>query len=120
LEVQLIDLPGTYSLTAYSLEELVARNVLVDERPDVVVDIAEQEVAAVAAPRGLPEADQEKLLEEKTAKIEARQGEAVLEHSVAVCERCGHLMLRLDHDLLAPYFDHLDRKVQSETSAKFV
>ena len=41
LEVQLIDLPGTYSLTAYSLEELVARNVLVDERPDVVVDIVD-------------------------------------------------------------------------------
>lgn len=38
-EVQLLDLPGTYSLTAYSLEELVARNVLVEERPDVVVDI---------------------------------------------------------------------------------
>jgi len=41
LEVQLIDLPGTYSLTAYSLEELVARKVLVDERPDVVVDIVD-------------------------------------------------------------------------------
>jgi ferrous iron transport protein B len=41
LEVQLIDIPGTYSLTAYSLEELVARNVLVDERPDVVVDIVD-------------------------------------------------------------------------------
>jgi ferrous iron transport protein B len=41
LEVQIIDLPGTYSLTAYSLEELVARNVLVDERPDVVVDIVD-------------------------------------------------------------------------------
>lgn len=41
LEVQLIDLPGTYSLTAYSLEELVARKVLVEERPDVVVDIVD-------------------------------------------------------------------------------
>jgi ferrous iron transport protein B len=41
LEVQLIDLPGTYSLTAYSLEELVARNVLVEERPNVVVDIVD-------------------------------------------------------------------------------
>ncbi len=41
LEVHLLDLPGTYSLTAYSLEELVARNVLVEERPDVVVDIVD-------------------------------------------------------------------------------
>ncbi len=38
-EVNFIDLPGTYSLTAYSLEELVARNFIVEEKPDVVVDI---------------------------------------------------------------------------------
>jgi ferrous iron transport protein B len=40
-EIEVVDLPGTYSLTAYSLEELVARNFLVDERPDVVVDIVD-------------------------------------------------------------------------------
>ncbi len=34
-----VDLPGTYSLTAYTQEELVARKVLVEERPDVVVDV---------------------------------------------------------------------------------
>ncbi len=34
-----IDLPGTYSLTAYSQEELVARNILVEEKPDVVIDV---------------------------------------------------------------------------------
>ncbi len=37
--VHLVDLPGTYSLTAYSIEELVARNFVIDEQPDVVVDI---------------------------------------------------------------------------------
>ncbi|NDV19022.1 ferrous iron transport protein B [Pseudodesulfovibrio sp. JC047] len=37
--VVLVDLPGTYSLTAYTQEELVARNFLVDERPEVVIDI---------------------------------------------------------------------------------
>ncbi|OLN24577.1 Ferrous iron transport protein B [Desulfosporosinus metallidurans] len=37
--VRVIDLPGTYSLTAYSQEELVARNFIVDQRPNVVVDI---------------------------------------------------------------------------------
>jgi ferrous iron transport protein B len=36
---EVIDLPGTYSLSAYSPEELAARNVLVRERPDVVVDV---------------------------------------------------------------------------------
>jgi len=38
-EILVVDLPGTYSLTAYSAEELVARNFIVDEKPDVVVDI---------------------------------------------------------------------------------
>ena len=38
-KVKIIDLPGTYSLTAYSVEEVVARNVIITEKPDVVVDI---------------------------------------------------------------------------------
>jgi ferrous iron transport protein B len=37
--LHIVDLPGTYSLTAYSLDEVVARNFLIDERPDMVVDI---------------------------------------------------------------------------------
>ncbi len=39
LTINIVDLPGTYSLTAYSQEELVARDFLVEERPDVVVNI---------------------------------------------------------------------------------
>lgn len=39
IELQIVDLPGTYSLTAYSAEELVARNFIIDEKPGVVVDI---------------------------------------------------------------------------------
>ena len=38
-EFNVVDLPGTYSLTAYSIEEIVARNFIIDEKPDVVVDI---------------------------------------------------------------------------------
>jgi len=34
-----VDLPGTYSLTAYSQEELVARNYIIIEKPDLVVDV---------------------------------------------------------------------------------
>ena len=37
--VRFIDLPGTYSLTAYTQEETVARHVLAQERPDVVIDV---------------------------------------------------------------------------------
>ena len=38
-DIQLVDLPGTYSLTSYSMEELVARNVIVEEHPDVVINM---------------------------------------------------------------------------------
>jgi ferrous iron transport protein B len=39
LSMKIVDLPGTYSLTAYSAEEVVARNFIIEEKPDVVVDI---------------------------------------------------------------------------------
>jgi len=39
--VRLVDLPGTYSLTAYSLEELVARDFLIYDRPRVVINIVD-------------------------------------------------------------------------------
>ena len=38
-EFHVVDLPGTYSLTAYSQEERVARNFIIEEKPDVVVDV---------------------------------------------------------------------------------
>jgi len=38
-EIVFVDLPGTYSLTAYSLEEIIARNFIVHDKPDIVVDI---------------------------------------------------------------------------------
>lgn len=38
-EIQVVDLPGTYSLTAFSPEEVVARRFLVEEAPDAVVAV---------------------------------------------------------------------------------
>jgi ferrous iron transport protein B len=38
-DLTVVDLPGTYSLTPFSIEEVVARNFLLDEKPDVVIDI---------------------------------------------------------------------------------
>lgn len=38
-DVLIQDLPGIYSLSPYTLEEVVARNYLVDERPDVIINI---------------------------------------------------------------------------------
>ena len=39
--VRVVDLPGTYSLTSYSPEEVVARKVIVEEKPAVVIDIVD-------------------------------------------------------------------------------
>jgi ferrous iron transport protein B len=39
IELTVVDLPGTYSLTAYSIEEIVARRFIVHEKPDVVVHV---------------------------------------------------------------------------------
>ncbi len=38
-KINIIDLPGTYSLTAYSPEEIFVRNFIHDEMPDVVVNV---------------------------------------------------------------------------------
>lgn len=38
-DVTVTDLPGIYSLSPYTLEEVVARNYLIDERPDVILNI---------------------------------------------------------------------------------
>lgn len=37
--IELIDLPGTYSLSAFSQEEIVARDFLLSDKPDVVIDV---------------------------------------------------------------------------------
>lgn len=39
VEIELVDLPGIYSLTSYTLEEKVARNFLLNETYDVVIDV---------------------------------------------------------------------------------
>lgn len=38
-EIEVVDLPGNYSLSAYSIEEMVSRDYIVDENPDVIVNI---------------------------------------------------------------------------------
>jgi len=40
-KMNIVDLPGTYSLTAYSLEEVVARDFLVSKKPKVVINIVD-------------------------------------------------------------------------------
>jgi ferrous iron transport protein B len=40
-EILVVDLPGTYSLTAYSIEEIIARDFIVNERPNAVVAVVD-------------------------------------------------------------------------------
>ena len=40
-EATLVDLPGIYSLSPYTLEEVVARNYLITEKPDAIINIVD-------------------------------------------------------------------------------
>lgn len=39
--IYIVDLPGTYSLTAYSIEEIIARDFILNEKPDVVINVVD-------------------------------------------------------------------------------
>jgi ferrous iron transport protein B len=41
LSINIVDLPGTYSLTAYSPEEIIARDYIIGEKPDVVINVVD-------------------------------------------------------------------------------
>jgi ferrous iron transport protein B len=41
VHLKLVDLPGTYSLTAAAEDELVSRNFIIQEKPDLVVDVVD-------------------------------------------------------------------------------
>lgn len=40
-EVEIVDLPGIYSLSPYTLEEVVSRNYLMEEKPDAIINIVD-------------------------------------------------------------------------------
>jgi ferrous iron transport protein B len=40
-EIEFVDLPGTYSLNAYSTDEKVARDYLIEYRPDVIINVVD-------------------------------------------------------------------------------
>ena len=41
LTINIVDLPGTYSLTAYSPEEIIARDFIIEEKPDIVINVVD-------------------------------------------------------------------------------
>jgi ferrous iron transport protein B len=40
-DIRIIDLPGIYSLSPYSMEEIIARDYILDEKPNVVINIVD-------------------------------------------------------------------------------
>lgn len=40
-EIRVVDLPGTYSLSSYSIEEIITRNFILNERPDVIINVVD-------------------------------------------------------------------------------
>ena len=40
-DLDIVDLPGTYSLTSYSLEEVVTRDFVLKDKPDVIIDVVD-------------------------------------------------------------------------------
>lgn len=40
-DIKIIDLPGIYSLSPYTLEEVVARNFIMNEKPDLIINIVD-------------------------------------------------------------------------------
>ncbi len=40
-DVTIVDLPGTYSLNAYSLEEIITRDFIINEHPGLVITVAD-------------------------------------------------------------------------------
>ncbi|MEG1834932.1 MAG: ferrous iron transport protein B [Oscillospiraceae bacterium] len=41
MEASIVDLPGIYSLSPYSMEEIVTRNYILDEKPDLIINIVD-------------------------------------------------------------------------------
>lgn len=39
LNINLVDLPGIYSLSPYTMEEIIARDFIIDEKPDLIINI---------------------------------------------------------------------------------
>lgn len=40
-DIRIIDLPGIYSLSPYSMEEIIARDYIIEEKPDVVINLVD-------------------------------------------------------------------------------
>lgn len=84
-KITAVDLPGTYSLSPYSLEEMIARNYIVDESPDVVINIVDA-------------SNIERNLYLSTQLIELGKPVVIALNMMDIAERRGH---KIDHKKLS-------------------
>ena len=49
LNIRLVDLPGTYSLTSYTMEEKVSRQFILSDEVDVIINVADASISDVTA-----------------------------------------------------------------------
>ncbi len=141
--IELVDLPGTYSLTSYSLEERVARNFLLRDNPAVVIDVAdgsnikrnlyltlqlmEMEVPTilnlnmmdVAERRGMhidiPKMQEMLGIPVVPTKAKKGEGKEELRNAVAALgENAPETHYRIDYDKMEPYIAELEEILRED------
>ena len=92
-DVVIMDLPGIYSLSPYTLEEVVARNYLINERPDAILNIIDgTNLVDVVRKNGdqINVAELSRELGCKVMEISALKGDGVMAAAEAAVEAAGN------------------------------
>ncbi|MBE9582322.1 MAG: ferrous iron transport protein B, partial [Proteobacteria bacterium] len=144
-KVEVVDLPGTYSLTSYSLEERVSRDFLIHEKPSVVVNVADASnlkrnlyLTFQLLELGLPvvvdlnmmdvaerrdiEIDTKELSRQLGAAvvptaIKTGRGKKKLLESIHVASRSKQVSepFRIDYGSMEPFLSEVEERVSAET-----
>jgi ferrous iron transport protein B len=149
VKVETVDLPGTYSLTSFSLEERVTRDFLVSEKPDVIVNVVdasslkrslyftfqamEMDIPVVVALNMMDVAERNGIQLE-VSKLEHRLGvtvvptvgrrgkgkEALRDAILAAAERETHTPLRISYEELEPVIEELQAGIdRTDLAARY-
>lgn len=110
-EITLVDLPGIYSMSVYSMEEIVARDFIMDEHPDLILNIVDGTniernlyLSLQLKELGIPMVIAVNMLDELKCKgitIDLKQLSALLDTPVvAISAKNGSGMAELIHELV--------------------
>lgn len=135
----MVDLPGTYSFSSYSLEERVAKEFILNESPDIIINVVDASnlkrnlyltfqlleigipvivvlnMMDVAKRRGIDINTQEiqKMLKcpvIETSGAKAQGKNELLETIYALSNELKYHEFKLNYDILEPYIEHLQKK----------